>query len=185
MVGPPLGSVCAEVVCGTLLLFPTLQKWQLVFWRGFSSSFLFFFLYLVVQNLPNCTSMQLFFVPYSFFLFCCLRRCLSRCKHCCKRPYVPGPRLSPNGQGVHKGSRLSLTKRVALDEGTWRTHGVCYAQVSTTLVSYLNFLNLVFLVCHIVLIIAPISSIFVHNKCQRDTNTADSTGLWWESTGII
>ena len=176
--------LCAEVVCGTLLLLPTLQKWQLVFWRGFSSSFLsFFFLYLVVQNLPNCTSMQLFFVPYSFFLFCCLRRCLSRYKHCCKRSYVPGPSLSPNGQGVHKGSRL--TKRVALDEGTWRTHGVCYAQVSTTLVTYLNFLNLVFLVCHKDLIIAPISSIFVHNKCQRVTNTADSTGLWWESTGII
>lgn len=86
---------------------------------------------------------------------------------------------------VHKGSSLSLTKRVALDEGTWRTQDVCYTQVSTTLVSYLNFLNLVFLVCYIDPIIAPISSAFVHNKCQRDTNTADSIGLWWESIGII
>ena len=109
--------------------------------------FFFFFLYLVVQNLPNCSCIQLFLVPYSFFLFCCLRKCLSRCRHCCKRSYVPGPSLSQNGQGVHKGSRLSLTKRVALDEGTWRTQDVRYAQVSTTLVSYLNFLNLVFLVC--------------------------------------
>lgn len=64
-------------------------------------------------------------------------------------------------------------------------HDVRYAQVSTTLVSFLNFLNLVFLVCYIDLIIAPISSVFVHNKCQRDTNTADSIGLWWEATGII
>ena len=41
------------------------------------------------------------------------------------------------------------------------------------------------LVCYIGLIIAPISSVFVHNKCQRDTYTADSIGLWWESIGII
>lgn len=72
-----------------------------------------------------------------------------------------------------------------MHEGTWQTHDVRCAQVSTTLVSYLNFLNLVFLVCYIDLIIAPISSVFVHNKCQRDTNTADSIGLWWEATGII
>ena len=27
---------------------------------------------------PNCS----FLVTYSFFVFCCWRRCLSRCKHC-------------------------------------------------------------------------------------------------------
>ena len=29
----------------------------------------------------NCTCMQLFLIPSSFFVFCCLRRRLSRCKH--------------------------------------------------------------------------------------------------------
>ena len=31
---------------------------------------------------PSCTCMQLFLVPYSFFVFCCSKRDLSRCKHC-------------------------------------------------------------------------------------------------------
>ena len=33
---------------------------------------------------PNYTWMQLFLVPYSFFVFCCWRRGVSRCKHCSK-----------------------------------------------------------------------------------------------------
>ena len=45
---------------------------------------------------PNCTCMQLFLVPYSFFVFCCLRRRLSRCKNCSKGSQVPGPSLSQN-----------------------------------------------------------------------------------------
>ena len=32
--------------------------------------------------------------PDSFFVFCCLRRCLSRYKHCSKGFQVPGPSLS-------------------------------------------------------------------------------------------
>ena len=38
---------------------------------------------------PNCTCMQLFLVPYSFFVFCCLRRHLSRCRRCSKGSQVP------------------------------------------------------------------------------------------------
>ena len=38
---------------------------------------------------PSCTCTQLFLVPYSVFAFCCLRRCLSRCKHCSKGSQVP------------------------------------------------------------------------------------------------
>ena len=34
--------------------------------------------------------MQLFLIPYSFFVFCRSRRCLSRCKHCSKMSQVPG-----------------------------------------------------------------------------------------------
>ena len=33
---------------------------------------------------PTAHVVQLFLVPYSFFVLCCLRRCLSRCKHCSK-----------------------------------------------------------------------------------------------------
>ena len=35
-----------------------------------------------------------YFHSHSFFVFCCWRRSLSRCKHCSKEP--PGPRLSQN-----------------------------------------------------------------------------------------
>ena len=62
-----------------------LQKWQLGFWS------LCIFLSIIC---PNCTYMQLFVVPYSFFVFCCSRRCLSRCKHGSKGFQVPGPSLS-------------------------------------------------------------------------------------------
>ena len=44
---------------------------------------------------PSCTCTKLFLVPYSFFVFCCLRRRLSRCKHCSKVSRVPGPRSQP------------------------------------------------------------------------------------------
>ena len=53
------------------------------------------FLYLVVHNLPQmCACTQLFLVPYSFFVFSCWRRRLSRCKPCSKGSQVPGPSLS-------------------------------------------------------------------------------------------
>ena len=32
---------------------------------------------------------RLFLVPYSFFAFCCWRRCVSRCKHCSEGPKDP------------------------------------------------------------------------------------------------
>ena len=38
---------------------------------------------------PNCACMQLFLASYSFFIFCCLRRHLSRCRHCSKGSHVP------------------------------------------------------------------------------------------------
>ena len=38
---------------------------------------------------PNCPCMKLFLVPCSFFVFCCWRRGLSRCKHCSKGSQVP------------------------------------------------------------------------------------------------
>ena len=61
----------------TLLLLPALQTHPLYFWS------LCILLFIIC---PNCAGMQLFSAPYSFFVFCCLRRCLCRCNHCSKRP---------------------------------------------------------------------------------------------------
>ena len=55
----------------TLLLFLALQKW----WLGFV------FFILLSRICPICACMQLFLVPYNFFVFCCSRRRLSRRKH--------------------------------------------------------------------------------------------------------
>ena len=44
---------------------------------------------------PNCACTQLFLVPYSFFVFCSLRRGVSRCKRCSKGSQVPGLSHSP------------------------------------------------------------------------------------------
>ena len=51
------------------------------------------FLYLFCPICPNYASIQLFLVSYSFFVFCCSRRCLSRCKHYVTAAKVPGPTL--------------------------------------------------------------------------------------------
>ena len=66
-------------VCSTLLLLQALQKWHL----GFLVS-----LYPLPRICPNCTYMHL--VSYSLFVFCCLKRSVSRCKHC--SPLAKGSR---------------------------------------------------------------------------------------------
>ena len=88
----PGTMLSARGMHSTLLLLPmvffapTLQKWQL--------GVLVFFFFLVISCLlyricPNFTHTQLFLVPYSFFVFYCLSRCLSRCKHCHKGSQMP------------------------------------------------------------------------------------------------
>ena len=47
------------------------------------------FLYLLSRMCPNCTCMQLCLVPDSFFVFCCWRKCVSKCKHGSKASQVP------------------------------------------------------------------------------------------------
>ena len=58
---------------------PAPQKQQLGFW-------LFCILWLIIC--PNCGCMQFFLVSCSFFVFCCSRRCLSRCQHSSQGPQV-------------------------------------------------------------------------------------------------
>ena len=63
-------------------------------WLFRSGSWAFFgLLYLLSRICPNCTCTQLFLVPYSFFVSCCSRSRLSRCKH--GRPAAEGPRSQP------------------------------------------------------------------------------------------
>ena len=68
----------------TLFLLLALRKWQL--------SFFVFCIFLSIIC-PKYTCTQLFLVPYSFFVFCCSRRCLSRCKHC--STVAKSPRFQP------------------------------------------------------------------------------------------
>ena len=59
---------------------------------------------------PNFACTQLFLVPHSFFVFCCLRRHLSRCKHCSKGPQVPAcPSMVPSPWGSWVGSQAPLS----------------------------------------------------------------------------
>ena len=74
------GGVEYRGMHSTLLLLPALQIQQL----GFVSLCI-----LLSIICPNCACTQLFLVPYNFFVFCCSRRHLSRCKHCSKRSQVP------------------------------------------------------------------------------------------------
>ena len=73
----PLGGGVYRGMFSTLLLLLILlqdiQKRHL----GFSGLYVSF-----VQNLSNCACTQLFLVSHSFFVFCYLRRGVSRCKHC-------------------------------------------------------------------------------------------------------
>ena len=69
------GTACSR---DHVLLLRAPQKWQLV--CGF-------FLYLV-HNCPDRPWVQLFLVPYSFFVFCCRRRHLPRCKHSSEKAQV-------------------------------------------------------------------------------------------------
>ena len=55
----PLVVLFAGILPRTLLLLPASQKWQLGFWS---------FCILLSIICPNCTGMQLFLVPYSFFV---------------------------------------------------------------------------------------------------------------------
>ena len=50
------------------------------------------FFFLVVPNLPPVHTHAVILAPYSFSVFSCSGRHLSRCKHCSEK--VPGPSLS-------------------------------------------------------------------------------------------
>ena len=76
MVCPSLWWCCEQGSClVSCFCSPHLRSWQ-----PFRIS-----LFIIC---PNCACRQ-FLVPYSFFVFCCWRRDLSRCKHSSKGSQVP------------------------------------------------------------------------------------------------
>ena len=94
----PLMVLGSGIMCNKLLLLSTTQKWLLDFWS------LCIFLLIIC---PNCPCMQLFLVPYTFS-FCCLRRHLSRWKHCSKRDPGSGPSLPHSPLGILHPSFLGV-----------------------------------------------------------------------------
>ena len=102
----PLVVVCARGVSSTLFLLLAFCKWQLGVWS-------FCILSIIC---PNCTCMQLFFSPYSFFVFCCWRRGVSRCKHCSQGSQVPGP--GPSLLTDPRGDRVQPMTHLPTPHGT-------------------------------------------------------------------
>ena len=76
---PLVVVLCAGLMEKSLPLLPAAQKWQLV------SGIFGILLFIIAPTAP----VQLFSVPFGFFVFCCSRKYLSRCKHSGKGSQVP------------------------------------------------------------------------------------------------
>ena len=84
----PLGGVECRGVCSILFLLLTYCFcFRLLKMADFLVS-----LYLLSRICPNCSCTQLSLVPYSFSVFYCSRRGMSRCKHW---SIAKGPRSQP------------------------------------------------------------------------------------------
>ena len=85
----------------------------------------FFFVFCILLSIicPNCACTQLFSVPYSFFAFCCPRRCLSRCKHCSAA--AEGSRSRPVSAAsltfLDSTLDLVISPALVLLKGVWHT----------------------------------------------------------------
>ena len=102
-------------MCSALLWLPALQKLRQEWPFGFFWSFCIFLSIICT----NCTYMQLFLVPYDFFIFCCWKRHLSRCKHCGKAFQIP--------------ACLMMTQKVFLMDTTTNAEQTGHCSVSTRL----------------------------------------------------
>ena len=86
----PFVVLSAGDMHSTLLLLPT-PGFSSRFFR--SGSWVFWSFCIFWSRIcPNCVCTQLFLVACNFFVFCCSRRGLSRCKHC--STVAKGPSLS-------------------------------------------------------------------------------------------
>ena len=97
MVCPPLWWWCVPGACAVPCFcsqHPVFAPSSSEVAVGFFLFVCLVFLYLVVQDLPQLCVHTVIFSPYGFFVFCCSRRLLSRCKHCSEGSQVSGPSLS-------------------------------------------------------------------------------------------
>ena len=77
--------------------YPVLCPWHPFCSRLFRNGSWVLYIYLSIfgsRICPTCTCSQLFLVLYSFFVFCSLRRGVSKCKLCSTAAKGPGPSLS-------------------------------------------------------------------------------------------
>ena len=75
---PSLRWWCVQGTCSV----PCFCFWPPVLAPGSSVDLLVSLYLLGPEFAPNFTYTWLFFIPYSFFLFCCWRKGVSMCKHC-------------------------------------------------------------------------------------------------------
>ena len=95
----PLGGA----VCWMCAQFPAFVPDSLEVVVGF---LVFFSL---VHNLPQLPMQAvIFLVPYGFFVFCCWRRGVSRCKHCSTAAKGPNPQPVPWPHSLPQDLNLSL-----------------------------------------------------------------------------
>ena len=90
--------------------YPVLCPWHPFCSRLFRNGSWVLYIYLSIfgsRICPTCTRSQLFLVLYSFFVFCSLRRGVSKCKLCSTAAKGPGPSLSQKKK--KKPSHLSLS----------------------------------------------------------------------------
>ena len=96
------------VVCRGHALYPAFAPGSSEMAVGF-----FGLLYLLSRICPNCACRQLFLVPYSFLVFCCWRRGVSRCQHCSKGSQVPAG-LKPKQLSTKRNCEKQMTDHTSL-----------------------------------------------------------------------
>ena len=137
----PLVMLCAGGMHSTLLLLPTPCLCSLLFRSGIWA----FCIFLSIIC-PSCSCGQLFLVPYSFFVFCCSRRCVSGASTAAK-----GPRSQPvsllaavRKACTFKGPALSkLSSSVSLAQENWsKPENLLFFQATLLVLSRTRFLNL-------------------------------------------
>ena len=128
----PLWS-CVQGACAG----PCFCSWLLI-----SGSWVFLVFLSIIC--PNCACTQLFLVPYSFFVSCCLRRGVSRCKPCSRGSQVPvfltpsswgtgsldfstlgGEFCCPRALGVCKAAIMALSHEVGRKSWKYNQTGPC------------------------------------------------------------
>ena len=131
MVHPPaLVLLCTRCMHSTLLLLPASQMWAVV---GFQSFCPLFFIIC-----SNCTRMQLFFVPYSFFFFFFFVFCIFLLNEMfvqvqALQQRVPGPRSQIPGPSLPYYQKHKLINTKDMQKFNFRVFPFCNTSAIETL----------------------------------------------------